>query len=128
MLPHVYPDTAIILITIYIVNLIFFFQPLGKGKYVFDIGCEQHGEYIGIEQVKLWHTFYAAGFWHWNMFNLFGKKSLKIFKATLHLKHRYLKPASRKVSLKTVDYLNSFYYVIRAFIDKIENFVPNTFE
>jgi hypothetical protein len=22
----------------------------GKGKYVFDIGCEQHGEYIPIEQ------------------------------------------------------------------------------
>lgn len=24
---------------------------MGKGKYVFDIGCEQHGEYLGIEQV-----------------------------------------------------------------------------
>lgn len=29
----------------------FCFQPSGKGKYVFDIGCEQHGEYLGIEQV-----------------------------------------------------------------------------
>lgn len=28
-----------------------FLQPFGKGKYVFDIGCEQHGEYIHIEQV-----------------------------------------------------------------------------
>lgn len=28
------------------------FQPMGKGKYVFDIGCEQHGEYIPIEQVS----------------------------------------------------------------------------
>lgn len=27
-------------------------RPSGKGKYVFDIGCEQHGEYIGIEQEK----------------------------------------------------------------------------
>lgn len=25
---------------------------MGKGKYVFDIGCEQHGEYIPIEQVS----------------------------------------------------------------------------
>lgn len=29
----------------------FCLQPLGKGKYVFDIGCEQHGDYIHIEQV-----------------------------------------------------------------------------
>ncbi len=28
------------------------FQPEGKGKYVFDIGCQQHGEYIPIEQVS----------------------------------------------------------------------------
>ncbi|XP_060577764.1 radial spoke head 1 homolog isoform X2 [Ruditapes philippinarum] len=27
-------------------------RPMGKGKYVFDIGCEQHGEYLGIEQDK----------------------------------------------------------------------------
>lgn len=27
-------------------------KPMGKGKYVFDIGCEQHGEYIPIEQEK----------------------------------------------------------------------------
>ncbi|KAH3699176.1 radial spoke head 1 homolog isoform X2 [Dreissena polymorpha] len=27
-------------------------RPLGKGKYVFDIGCEQHGEYLGIETEK----------------------------------------------------------------------------
>ena len=26
---------------------------MGKGKYVFDIGCEQHGEYIPIEQVRI---------------------------------------------------------------------------
>jgi hypothetical protein len=25
----------------------------GKGKYVFDIGCQQHGEYIPIEQVGI---------------------------------------------------------------------------
>ena len=23
----------------------------GPGKYIFDIGCEQHGEYIPVEQV-----------------------------------------------------------------------------
>ena len=28
-------------------------QPKGKGKYVFDIGCEQHGEYIVQEIVSL---------------------------------------------------------------------------
>ena len=28
-------------------------QPEGKGKYVFDIGCQQHGEYVPIEQVKI---------------------------------------------------------------------------
>jgi len=27
-------------------------QPVGPGKYVFDIGCEQHGEYVESEQVK----------------------------------------------------------------------------
>lgn len=27
-------------------------QPIGRGKYVFDIGCEQHGEYIQSEEVK----------------------------------------------------------------------------
>ncbi|XP_037232521.1 radial spoke head 1 homolog isoform X2 [Falco rusticolus] len=27
-------------------------NPLGHGKYVFDIGCEQHGEYIEAEQDK----------------------------------------------------------------------------
>lgn len=27
-------------------------QPIGRGKYIFDIGCEQHGEYIQSEQVK----------------------------------------------------------------------------
>ncbi|XP_073768658.1 radial spoke head 1 homolog isoform X3 [Danio rerio] len=27
-------------------------NPSGPGKYVFDIGCEQHGEYLQIEQVK----------------------------------------------------------------------------
>lgn len=27
-------------------------QPVGHGKYVFDIGCEQHGEYIQAEQVN----------------------------------------------------------------------------
>ncbi len=26
-------------------------QPFGPGKYVFDIGCEQHGEYRQVEQV-----------------------------------------------------------------------------
>ena len=25
-------------------------QPDSKGKYVFDIGCQQHGTYIGVEQ------------------------------------------------------------------------------
>ena len=33
--------------------LYFSFQPDGKGKYVFDIGCEQHGKYVAIEQVRL---------------------------------------------------------------------------
>ena len=28
------------------------FQPEGRGKYVFDIGCQQHGEYVSIEQVS----------------------------------------------------------------------------
>uniref|UniRef100_A0A8C0C1P0 Radial spoke head 1 homolog n=1 Tax=Buteo japonicus TaxID=224669 RepID=A0A8C0C1P0_9AVES len=27
-------------------------NPIGRGKYIFDIGCEQHGEYIQSEQVK----------------------------------------------------------------------------
>lgn len=27
-------------------------QPLGRGKFIFDIGCEQHGEYIQTVQVK----------------------------------------------------------------------------
>lgn len=27
-------------------------QPLGRGKFIFDIGCEQHGEYIQPGQVK----------------------------------------------------------------------------
>ena len=27
-------------------------QPDGRGKYVFDIGCEQHGMYVPIEQDK----------------------------------------------------------------------------
>ncbi|KAJ7416612.1 radial spoke head 1 [Pitangus sulphuratus] len=27
-------------------------RPLGRGKYVFDFGCEQHGEYIKLEQEK----------------------------------------------------------------------------
>jgi hypothetical protein len=30
---------------------------MGKGKYVFDIGCEQHGEYLGIEQVRLYKVY-----------------------------------------------------------------------
>jgi len=25
----------------------------GPGKYIFDIGCEQHGEYISVEQVLI---------------------------------------------------------------------------
>ena len=25
-------------------------QPDNKGKYVFDIGCQQHGNYVGVEQ------------------------------------------------------------------------------
>lgn len=32
-------------------------QPYGPGKYVFDIGCEQHGEYEEAQQViqrKIW--------------------------------------------------------------------------
>ncbi len=28
-------------------------QPEGKGKYVFDIGCQQHGEYIPVEEVRM---------------------------------------------------------------------------
>ena len=31
----------------------FLFQPSGKGKYVFDFGCEQLGEYLRIEQVYM---------------------------------------------------------------------------
>ena len=31
----------------------FFFQMEGKGKYVFDIGCEQHGEYIVTDVVRI---------------------------------------------------------------------------
>jgi len=27
-----------------------FLQPDAKGKYVFDIGCQQHGNYMGVEQ------------------------------------------------------------------------------
>ncbi len=30
------------------------FQPEGKGKYIFDIGCQQHGEYVPVEQVTAW--------------------------------------------------------------------------
>ena len=36
----------------FVVFYILFSQPEGKGKYVFDIGCQQHGEYIPIEQVR----------------------------------------------------------------------------
>ena len=28
-------------------------QPQGKGKYLFDIGCEQHGQYVPVEQVRI---------------------------------------------------------------------------
>ena len=28
----------------------------GPGKYIFDIGCEQHGEYIPVEQVCVEYT------------------------------------------------------------------------
>lgn len=31
------------------------FQPCGSGKFVFDIGCEQHGEYHQILQVIYQH-------------------------------------------------------------------------
>uniref|UniRef100_A0A8C8SMG9 Radial spoke head 1 homolog n=1 Tax=Pelusios castaneus TaxID=367368 RepID=A0A8C8SMG9_9SAUR len=27
-------------------------NPIGRGKYVFDIGCEQHGEYTHLDQVN----------------------------------------------------------------------------
>ncbi|KAJ7420045.1 hypothetical protein WISP_50609 [Willisornis vidua] len=27
-------------------------KPLGRGKYIFDFGCEQHGEYVQLEQEK----------------------------------------------------------------------------
>lgn len=40
-------------------NLFCPFQPQGKGKYVFDIGCEQHGQYVAVEQVSV-TTLYAA--------------------------------------------------------------------
>lgn len=30
--------------------MLFTLQPDSKGKYVFDIGCQQHGTYFGIEQ------------------------------------------------------------------------------
>ena len=33
-------------------SLHLFVQPVGRGKYIFDIGCEQHGEYIQSEEVK----------------------------------------------------------------------------
>ena len=35
----------------------YFFQPEGKGKYVFDIGCQQHGEYIPLEMVRTFSQF-----------------------------------------------------------------------
>ena len=33
-------------------SFFFKFQPLGPGKYIFDVGCMQFGEYISVEQVK----------------------------------------------------------------------------
>ena len=30
----------------------FLCQPFGPGKYIFDVGCMQYGEYISVEQVK----------------------------------------------------------------------------
>lgn len=35
-----------------LISLHLFVQPVGRGKYIFDIGCEQHGEYIQSEEVK----------------------------------------------------------------------------
>ena len=32
--------------------ILFLLQPNGKGKYVFDIGCQQHGEYIATGMVR----------------------------------------------------------------------------
>lgn len=35
-----------------VIFYLFFLQPHNDGKYVFDIGCEQHGHYEYIEKVK----------------------------------------------------------------------------
>lgn len=45
-------DLPLVFFKIWIIKTDYLFQPMGKGKYVFDIGCEQHGEYIPIEQVS----------------------------------------------------------------------------
>lgn len=34
------------IVRIILILVCFFLQPLGAGKYIFDLGCEQHGEYI----------------------------------------------------------------------------------
>ena len=59
-------DLPLVLFKHWIIETDHLFQPMGKGKYVFDIGCEQHGEYIPIEQVS---SFCAYEFEEGNIWN-----------------------------------------------------------
>ncbi|XP_071667635.1 radial spoke head 1 homolog isoform X3 [Patagioenas fasciata] len=72
-------------------------NPVGRGKYVFDIGCEQHGEYILTEQDKgedeeeIEPSLLAAPKW----------KASEIAKLTLWTPHGENPPSPREVSLVT---------------------------
>ncbi|NXX79449.1 RSPH1 protein, partial [Urocolius indicus] len=73
-------------------------NPVGYGKYVFDIGCEQHGEYIQVKEIDKGEgeeeeepSLLAEPKW----------KASEITKLTLWTPHGENPPSPRKVSLVT---------------------------
>ncbi|NWV01494.1 RSPH1 protein, partial [Upupa epops] len=68
-------------------------QPVGRGKYVFDIGCEQHGEYVQPEQDK------GEGEEDLSLFVVPKWKASEITKLTLWTPHGENPPSPRKASL-----------------------------